>query len=152
MRQKIKELLEAVKKSEAESGRAAKESKFAADEVSGGLVASYSAAGDAEHARNSANLSIEKAKGVKNLMEEIKKAISLETPKTVVPVCCVSVKFIDGSSKDLFLVRHPMSISGFNLISVDSPIGKSLLNKNIGSRFSYVLEDQRFDGEIIGLD
>lgn len=148
MRQKIKELLDAVKKLEAESARSARESKFAADEASGGLVASYSAAGDAEHARNTANLSIQKYESIKKLARELESAVALNAPSCVQSVCFVKIEML-GDIKEFYLVDNPVFISGLNIISPISPIGKALLNKKAGDLFLYKIRDQNLTGKIL---
>jgi transcription elongation GreA/GreB family factor len=148
MRQKISELLTEVKKIEKISGDAAEKSQHAANVVSGALAASHSAAGDVEHARNSANLSIQKVAAVKKLAEELEKSLESEVPAYVKPVCFVSIKFEGGNQKDLYFVENPVFLSGFNLISKDSPLGKSLLGKAIGESFSYDSGEQKFLGVI----
>jgi transcription elongation GreA/GreB family factor len=152
MRQKILELLEEVKKIEKISGDAAEKSRHAANVVSGALAASYSAAGDAEHARNSANLSIQKAAVIKKLAGELEKSLESEIPTTVKPVCFVSIKFRNGNQKDLYFVENPVFLSGFNLISVSSPLGESLVGKGIEDSFSYTSGDQKFDGKILEIE
>lgn len=149
MRQKILNLLEKVKKIEKVSKEAADKSQHAANEASGGLGASYSAAGDVEHARNSANLSIQKSKQIKKLADEIESSVNLEEPKVIKPASFVSVEFTDGNKKDLYLVENPVYIPGFNLISPNSLLGISLLGKGVNDYFSYTSGDQIFEGKIL---
>lgn len=149
MRQKLLDLLEKVRKIEKTSREAAVKSHHAANEASGGLVASYSLAGDVEHARNSANLSIGKAEKIKNLMEEIESSIRNGVPETTKPVCFLSIKYEGGDKKDLYLVENPVLVAGFNLISSNSPLGKSLLGKAVGDSFSYIFGEQSFGGKIL---
>ena len=149
MRQKLLDLLEKVKKIEKTSREAAVKSHHAANEASGGLVASYSAAGDVEHARNSANLSIGKAEKIKKLMEEIENSIGDDVPETAKPVCFLSVEYGEGDKKDLYLVENPVIVAGFNLISSNSPLGKSLWGKAVGDSFLYTFGEQSFSGKIL---
>jgi hypothetical protein len=148
MRQQILDLLKEVETLESAAADAATKSQKSANEVSGGLVASYSAAGDAEHSRNSANLSIQNAKQLKQLKEELEKALNSGAPKTISPVCFISVVFDTGYKKDLYLVENPVFIQGFNLISTESPLGKSLEGNRVGDMFTYKLEDRHFTGHI----
>ena len=152
MRQKIQQLFEEVKKIEINSSKVAHESNLAANEASGGLIASYSAAGDVEHARNSANLSIQKAKAVKALLEELEKSIALGTPETIKPVCFVSVKLDTGIQKDLYFVENPIFINGFNLISENSPLGNALFGKQVDDLFLYTSGDQNFSGKVLQIE
>ncbi len=149
MRQKISGLFDEVKKIEEKSSRAAKESHRSANEASRELTASYSAAGDAEHARNSANLSMQKYSAIKKLSEELQKSLDREVPGEVAAVCYVLVKFADGNKKELYFVENPVFIGGYNLISRDSPLGKSLVGKRMGESFSYTSGEQKFEGEIL---
>ena len=152
MRQKILDLFKEVKKIEKTSSEAAEKSRYAANLVSGALAASYSAAGDVEHARNSANLSIQKTSMIKKLAEELEKSVDSEVPTTVRPVCFVSIKFEGGNQKDLYLVENPIFINGFNLISVISPLGESLVGKGMGDKFSYTSGEQKFKGSILQIE
>lgn len=149
MRPKIELLLAEVKKLEEKSRLAAEKSGLSANEASGGLISSYSAAGDVEHARNTANLSKLKAGQLKKLKEEIESAVGIEAPETVKAVCFVSVKFNNGGIKDFYFVENPTYLPGFNLISESSPIGKSLKGKSCGQHFSYNAGEQKFEGEVL---
>lgn len=151
MRQKIYDLLSEVKKIEQISAKAAKASHSSANEASGGLGASYSAAGDAEHARNSANLSMQKYSAIKKLSEELQKSLDREVPEKVAAACYVLVKYSDGSEKQLYFVENPVYVSGYNLISHDSPLGKSLSGKKVGESFSYTSGEQKYEGEIVSI-
>lgn len=148
MRQKIEILLDKVKQLEKSSKLAASESKQAANEASGGLTASYSAAGDAEHARNSANLSIQKYQAVKNLELELSESVNLEIPQSVSPVCFIKIE-TQGSIKELYLTKTPVYIGGFSLISPGSPIGEALSGKKIGDLFLYKNGSESFTGKIL---
>lgn len=152
MRQKIQKLLIEVKRLEEVSNKAAHESNRAANEASAGLIASYSAAGDAEHARNSANLSLQKAATLKKLMVELESSLSAQIPITAKFVCFVSVELGGGATKDLYLVENPVFISGFNLISPDSPLGAALLEKRAGDLFLYKSGTQSFSGKILEIE
>jgi transcription elongation GreA/GreB family factor len=149
MRQKISELLEEIKKLEKASSIAAGKSSGAATDVSGGLTASYSAAGDAEHSRNSANLSIQKAKQNALLLEEVTIAESIEAPVTVKPVSFVKVDFGKAGKKDLYMVENPVFLSSFSLISPSSPIGEAILGKRVEDLFLYKAGDQTVTGKIL---
>jgi hypothetical protein len=152
MRKKILDLFEEVKKVEKSSSVAANKSYRAANEVSGGLISSYSAAGDAEHSRNSANLSIQKAETIKKLKEELERSLNSESPENVKPVCFISLKFEGGNQKDLYLVENPVFITGFNLISASSPLGESLLGKRMGEQFSYTSGEQKYKGNVLEIE
>lgn len=148
MRQKIADLFDEVEKIEEVSKRFASNSHNAANEVSGGLASSYSAAGDVEHARNTANLSIQKHKAIKNLEIELKESIHLESPKSVEPVCYIKIT-MSGNEKEIYLVNNPVYIAGFNLISPNSPMGEAILGNKVGDLFLYKNSDQTFTGKIL---
>lgn len=149
MRQKLAVLFERVKELEKISSKAASESHKAANESSSGLTASYSAAGDAEHSRNTANLSLQKAATVKDLLREIEKSKDMEIPNVIQSVCFVLVEFENGSKKELYLVDNPVFIDGFNLISPSSPLGSSLLGRSANDYFYYSSGEQEFSGKIL---
>jgi len=151
MRQKIEILFEEVKKLEEAAGQTAHKSRSDANELSAGLVASYSLAGDVEHAKNSANLSMQKYSAIKKLSEELQKSLDTEVPGKIGAVSYVFLRYTNGSEKELYFVENPVFISGFNLISIDSPLGKSLSGKKIGESFSYSSGDQEFEGEILSI-
>ena len=148
MRQKILDLFNEVKKLEKTSAEAARKSHSSANEASGGLVASYSAAGDAEHARNSANLSVQKAKQIKKLMDEIEVSLNDEPPTAAKPVCHVSIKFDDGRISEFFFVNNSVYLTGLSLISPDSLLGKSIIGKVVGERFEYRVGETKYAGVV----
>ncbi len=152
MRQKIGILFEEVKRLEEAAGQTAHKSKSDANELSAGLVASYSLAGDVEHAKNTANLSMQKYSVVKKLFDELQKSLDTEVPEKIRTVSYVLVKYTNGSEKELYFVENPVFINGFNLISIDSPLGKSLNGKKIGESFSYTSGEQEFEGEILSIE
>ena len=108
MRQKIRRLFDVIKKLEESSARIAHESKSAADEASEGLTASYSAAGDAEHARNTANLSIGKHKIIKNLAKELNDGLDSDIPEKIETPCFIALKINGGEANYVYLVNNPI--------------------------------------------
>ncbi len=148
MKPRISKLFERVKEIENAASEAAKNSNLAANDASGGLVASYSVAGDVEHARNSANLSMQKAEAIKRLSEEIQSDLETPIKETVEPACFISLVFEDGSSKEIYLVKNPVFIPGVNLISPESLMGQALVGKKKGDEFSYYSGTQTFRGEV----
>jgi transcription elongation GreA/GreB family factor len=152
MRPKLNELLGKVEELSQVVEKAAEESRLAANEASGGMAQSYSVAGDVEHARNTANLSLEKAKQVKKLKEEIGASVGTEMPEVVKPVCFSSLEFGDGSKKDIYLVENPVFIAGFSLISPSSLLGAALIGKKGGDSFSYSSGEQKFEGKVLRIE
>jgi transcription elongation GreA/GreB family factor len=151
-RLKLKELAERLDEEIEKSGNAAGASKKAANEASSGLIASYSVAGDVEHAKNSALLSLQKVNQLKKLKEEIDEASKSKIPETISPACFISIKFENGSQKDLYFVENPVFLNGFNLISPESPLGKVLTEKGVGDSFSYSSNTQTFHGSILSIE
>lgn len=151
MRSKLLDLREVLDEEIKRAEKSALETRRSANEVSGGMAASYSVAGDVEHANNTALLSQSKLTQLKKLKEEVESSLTKDAPKAVEVGCYISVKFQDGSQKDFYLVNNPVYLSRFNLISPDSPIGKAMLNKTRGSSFKYELNDQSFTGEILDI-
>jgi transcription elongation GreA/GreB family factor len=149
VRQRISELFKKVKDLSESSNIAANKSWSAANEVSGGLVSSYSAAGDAEHARNTANLSIQKARALKELVDELSGKENSNIPKTVEAPCYILVEFENGNKKEIFIVKNPAFVDGYNLISIDSPIGNSLKDRGVEDYFYYSLGEKEFSGKIL---
>jgi len=152
MRQKIFNLLKEVEKIEKVSRTAAGKSSQSANEASGGLTGSYSAAGDAEHARNTANLSIQKAKQIGALLKELEVSMMVNTPETVQPVSYVSLDYQNGVEKNFYFVENPVFIPGYNLVSPISPLGKAVSNKTVGNSFSYTIDGKNYVGKIARIE
>ena len=121
-----------VKKAEIAAGK----NKSASDEVGHGMTASYSVAGDVEHAKNTALLSQQKLEQLIRLSEEIAGEATKELLSVIEPACYFSVKADDGSLKKFYFVRNPVYIPGLNFVSPDSPVGKTVSGKSIGFSFS----------------
>jgi len=147
-RLKLKELAGRLDEEIEKAGSAASASKKAANEASSGLATSYSVAGDVEHAKNSALLSLQKVNQLKKLKDEIDEALKSGAPETVSPVCFVSVSFDNGKRSDFYFVKNPVYLSGTNLISSESLLGSAILGKKIGEKFSYTAGDTKFSGVI----
>jgi hypothetical protein len=140
-----KRMDEEIKKAET----AAAGSNQAANEASHGMATSYSVAGDVEHAKNSALLSLQKVDQLKKLKGEVTEALKNEVPLSVIPVCVVSLLFSNGRKSEFYFVKNSVYVSGINLISPDSLLGKSILGKSAGVGFSYTAGDQKFSGTIL---
>lgn len=113
------------------------------------MASGYSIAGDLEHARNTAILSENRIGELRKLKKEIV-LIANRLVNTINPPCFVVVKFKSGVTKEFYFVDNPVYISGLNLISPDSPIGRALVNKRVADSFNYSLPDgQVLSGKII---
>lgn len=151
MRKKLQELFSIVERQLEISRNASSESRKSANEASAGLVASYSLAGDVEHSKNSANLSQQKYEAIKTLFEELGEYIHSEVPSTVEVPCYVKI-VISEVEKDIFLVTNPVYISGYNLISPISPIGKAIVGLRVDDLFLYKNGEQTFTGKILDIE
>jgi transcription elongation factor GreA len=148
---KLEKLYSRLKEEVEKAESTAQKSRQSSNEASGALGASYSAAGDAEHSHNTALLSQQKFEQLKNLKVEIESAKDSETPTNVIPPSFISVKFTDGRESEFYFVKNPAYISGLNLVSPDSLIGKAILGKNVGETFSYTTGEQKFEGKILNI-
>lgn len=148
MREKLNDLFVVVEKQVEISKAASSESRKSANELSAGLVASYSLAGDVEHSKNSANLSQQKYEAIKRLFEELKECVYTERPNVIQIPCYIKIS-MSGVTKDLYLVNNPVFVSGYNLISSDSPIGKAVAGLKTEDLFLYKNGDQTYTGKIL---
>lgn len=151
MRQKIKDLLNAVEKQLEISKIASNESRKSANEASAGLVSSYSIAGDVEHAKNSANLILQKYEATKQLFEELQQNLYLDV-SNIVQVPCYVKMYISGTHREFYLVKNPILVKGCNLISPESPIGKAVIGLRAGDPFLYKNGEQTFTGKILEIE
>lgn len=148
-RVKLEELAVRLKEELKKAEISAAESKKTANEASHGMATSYSVAGDVEHAKNTALLSLQKLEQLQKLKCEIDEAVGSVAPTTVSPVCFVSITFEDGRNSDFYFVKNSAYMSGIKFISPDSILGKAISGKSIGDNFSYTAGDQKFSGVII---
>ena len=72
-----------------------------------------------------------------------------KAPETASPVSFVSMEYAGGTRKDMYLVGNPIYISGYNLISLESPIGKAIGELKVGDSFLYVMNDEGHAGKIL---
>jgi hypothetical protein len=151
IRIKLEELGVRLKEELSKAEISASELKKTANEASHGMAASYSVAGDVEHAKNTALLSLQKLEQLKKLNKEVTEALEKAMPVTASPACFLSIKFDDGRTSDLYYVKNSAYIFGLNLISPDSIFGKAILGKSIGSNFSYSAGDKKYSGIILSI-
>jgi len=147
-RTRINDLAARLKEEVEKAESAATGSKQAANEASHGMATSYSVAGDVEHAKNTALLSLQKLNQLKKLKEEVDAALEKNKPDKVSPVCYVTLRFADGRTSEFYFVKNSVYVSGINFISPDSLLGKSIVDKPVGANFSYTAGDQKFSGTI----
>lgn len=63
----------------------------------------------------------------------------------------VTVMDEDGDEMEYFLANRANKVPGYILTSPESPLGKELLNKKVGDRVSYEVNDRSFTVEIRGV-
>lgn len=86
------------------------------------------------------------------LRKEIETAID-EGPQKVTVPCYLKIEYADGDIVELLLVNNVVSITGLSIISVASPLGKSVLRKSQGDSFSYSLENgKNYLGKILSVE
>ncbi|KKS94533.1 MAG: hypothetical protein UV71_C0024G0005 [Microgenomates group bacterium GW2011_GWC1_43_13] len=150
-RQKLENLAARLKEELGKAEVSALHTRKTANEASHGLATSYSAAGDAEHAGNTALLSYQKLEQLKKLKAEIEESRIGAVPETVSPVCFTSVTFDDGRISEFYFVKNSAYISGINFISPDSPLGSAISGKSAGERFLYSAGEENHAGVISGI-
>ena len=150
-RTRIEELDERLSAEVIKAEIAAAESKQTANEASHGMATSYSVAGDVEHAKNSALLSLERLSALKKLKKEVDEALNNKAPEIVEPVCFIEISFSDGKKSEFYFVNNSAYISGLDFISPDSILGKAIIGNSIGDSFSYSVGEQRFSGVITAI-
>ena len=150
-REKLEELAKRLNEELEKAETAVRHTQKTANEASHGLATSYSAAGDAEHAGNTALLSLRKLEQLKKLKGELDESMGTGVPVVVTPVCFVSIKFDDGKVTDFYFVKNSAYISGINLITPGSLLGRAISGKSVGDKFSYISGDQNFSGVISGI-
>lgn len=142
MRTKLQELYQKVVTEIETAQKSVNANKHSANLISGGLVGGYSIAGDVEHSRNTARLSEDRLQKLLNLKKELSE--SLETaPEEAQPICLVTIE-TDTGAKSFYFVKNAVYLSGFSLVSPDSPLGQSLLEKKVG--------DVSFSGKILSIE
>jgi hypothetical protein len=152
MRAKLEELKKRVETETLSAKKSAEQNKHSANLISGGLIGGYSIAGDVEHSRNTALLSMQRFEKLTRLDGELKDALIKPAPEKVEPACLVLVEYDGGEKKDFYFVNNPVYIPGLNLISYHSPFGKALLGKVSGETFSYTSNDIFYSGKVLEID
>ena len=115
MKNKAKQLLEAINTEFIKAEKGYKNAKKSAQEIALSAALSPSQAGDSYHSQGAADLARERYESILNLKKEIE-----EKGETI----CVNYE-----GQEIFLVDNPVLISGFTIVSTKSPLGKKLLNE-----------------------
>jgi len=147
-RQKLLELLQSLQEKVRKAGEYAVKTKESANEVAKSAAGSWSAAGDREHSRAQAVIVEENLNKLKRASKEIETFIGKPVPEKIEPVCFMTLIYDNGEEKEFYLVQHPIHLQRFNLISLKSPLGQSLMGKRVNEKFEYELEGQKTSGRV----
>ncbi len=71
-------------------------------------------------------------------------ATSEKPANRVQPVSFVTLEHEEGEINRFYLVRKSASLTGVQLLTPDSPLGKAILGKKEGERFSYQVEKEDY--------
>jgi transcription elongation GreA/GreB family factor len=111
---------------------------------------SRSMQGDRRYFEEADRITQESLANLVALKKEIE-AISSETAKTAQPISFITLEDENGED-NFYLVNRPANFSGIQLLTPDSPLGKAILGKKEGEKFSYQLEREgqttTFSGKI----
>jgi hypothetical protein len=127
MSTKIKELLRIVDLELQKAQKYYDATKESAHEIAKTALTSHSQAGDRFHSQGAMEISKERLNGILKLKEElerIKDRIELEF--TEVPC------YIKTDKTDFYLVKNAILITGVKLVSLQSELGKEIINKQVG--------------------
>jgi len=150
-REKINELTRVVRQTLYAAQKSAEKTKTDSEEVEKDTARSFSSGGDRFHARAQAEITAANVSNLKYLLEELENACKKEIPVSIKPVCVVTITST-ASSGDFVLVKNPEFIrSSLKLISPHSPLGKALMGKSKGEKFSYKTDLGEVKGEVIEL-
>ncbi|MFC1600566.1 GreA/GreB family elongation factor [Patescibacteria group bacterium] len=129
------------------------ESAKKTDEASKQKLTGYSAAGDKYHAMGASDMAKSYLKRLESrLKDELKKAPD-GTPEKVKTPCVVKLLYDDGAVNELILVENAVSLPSISFISVNSPLGRAILDRSINEVFGYNLDgEKKFSGKIISIN
>ena len=137
---KIRELLIVVDKEIKKAQRRFDEVKIASDTMQKTAAASWSSAGDREYAIGQLQINKYHLDALKRLKKELGDSGQQRLEEIAAP-CYIEIKGID--SKKIFLVKNVATISGSQLVSVESPLGKKLIGKSVGD--AVVVNEKKFE-------
>lgn len=107
-----------------------------ADEASKFKISGPSESGDKYHSEKAADLALGYLKNLEGLKKEIEAAREVAVNRAE-PVCYVEVQFTDLTSMNFILVEKAVSMTGYLFLSTESPLGKAVFGKGVGSAFNY---------------
>jgi hypothetical protein len=150
-REKIIELAAVVRETLETAKKSAEKTKNDADAIAKVAANSPSQSGDRFHSRAQAEITAGSVSNLKYLSEELEKACEKEIPETIKPVCIATITST-ASSGDFVLVNNPVYLrSSLKLISPHSPLGKALIGKSKGQKFSYTTDLGEVKGEVVDI-
>jgi len=137
-RKKLEELLGVVWEEAKKAEKRYKKNKSASEQTQASSRTSWSAAGERDYAQGQVEVSLQLWESFKNLGKELEKVVDIAVPEKVISPCFLRLEPDD--KKCLFVVENVVSISGYNLISNKSPMGKALKGKKIGDKYILSIE------------
>lgn len=150
-RERITELVDLVRATLETAQKSAEKTKSDAEGIEKDTARSFSSGGDRFHSRAQAEITAANVSNIKYLLEELEKACEKEIPETVKPVCIATITST-ASSGDFVLVNNPVYLrSSLKLISPHSPLGKALIGKSKGQKFSYTTDLGEVKGEVVDI-
>ena len=124
-----------------------------ANAISRAAAESPSMSGDREHASNSALLNLQSLKQFEKLVSEIIEEKKDGLPEKVKPPCFANLSFIDGGTKEFVVVNEAnILVPDYNIISIKSPIGNTILGKKLNSSFEFKISENVFKGKIVDIN
>ena len=131
-----------IKKSATEAAKAAKLFR----------TAGRSQQGDKRFFEKQSEMVKEHLERVISLRDEIEKS-SDKACQTVEKPCFVKIKYQDGRELEFILASSVVGLPEVAFISDSSPLGKAILGKSKGDKFSHQLEDGReFEGKVVKVE
>jgi transcription elongation GreA/GreB family factor len=151
-RNKLQNLIKVLGKEIEKAERIAELSKHSAIELAEMAHLSPSMSGDREHSENSAILNRERLYGLRLLKEELASSLNSKIPKSVEPPCFVEIENVSGRKASFYVVNHPVNIPKVKFISLNSPLGRTLIHKKVEENLQLEVEDnQGVQGKILSL-
>lgn len=130
--------------------RQANLTKQSADEISRVSANSPSQSGDREHSRNQAYVTADRLKILQNILAELQNAERDNQPTQAIPPVYITAEIGDAEQK-FYILSNPLNLSGFRLVSANSPLGQAVLERSVGEDFEYEIAGNIIEGRVIKL-
>jgi hypothetical protein len=140
-RSKLKQLLKKLDIEIKKAEKRASETQRSASEIARSAANSPSQSGDRTHAEGQALITAQSLQKLEDLKSEVKESVNKPAQNIVQSPCFLEVIYDDGLTDSFYLVETPVNIGGIKLVSVDSLLGKSVLNKNNEDKFRVERKD-----------